>query len=188
MIASVKKKITRWQNTVDKKLVEILEVEAIPKVIELVMEDYRANLFGIAKSKSLLAPEKFEDEFRRRLEGFDFIDKGTPDMVSFDFSGELESIQTILEGISGKYVEVERKDYTKATKKQTYRGEYKNVYLMRYTVEVRKWEKILDKKFDVYPFSNISSIDIFGRAEKFVTDNFDNWIDEAIEKSEKGFK
>jgi len=188
----IKKKITGWRNVIAKKLVEILEDKAIPKAIELIVEDYRFNLNDVVKPKSLLAPERFEDEFRKRLERFEFISKHEngikityPDMENFDFSNELDTIRNILEGIAGHYVEVSRKDYAKATKRQTYRGEYRDVYLIRYTPLVRKWEEILDKKFDVYPFSNIPPIDIFGRAEDFIEKNLDNWIDEAVSIAEK---
>ena len=161
----------------------------------MIIEDYDFNLNDIANPKSKLAPENFESEFIRRLEDFNFIEeteKGIrvvcPNIDNFDFRGELRTIENILEGIAGVYVEVEREDYVKATKKQTYQGRSDEVFLVRYTGEVRKWEKILDKKFERYPFSNTPPVDIFNRADRYIDDNLDGLINDAINKSKRGFK
>ena len=190
MYEEIKKKIKKWDKTINSKLIDILEKEAIPMAKELIIDDYGFNLNDIANPKSKLAPERFEDEFIGRLERFKFIEeteKGIkiicPDINNFDFRGELKTIKTILEGIAGTYVEIEREDYIKASKKQTYQGRADEVFLVRYTGEVRKWEKILDKKFERYPFSNTAPIDIFGRACQYIGDNLDRWIDNAIDKS-----
>jgi len=192
----LKKKIKNWTKDIDSNLVSILEREAIPTARELVMEDYGFNLNDVANPKSKLAPEKFEGEFRRRLEDFEYIGKTTrggvkiicPDMENFDFRGSLKTIENILEGMAGNYVEVERTDYVQATKKETYQGRRDEVFLVRYTAEVRKWEKMLDKKFEPYAFSNVAPIDIFTRSSKYIEDNLDEWIDDAIDKSKRGIK
>lgn len=196
MYKELKKKIKNWTKDIDSNLVSILEREAIPTARELVMEDYGFNLNDVANPKSKLAPEKFEGEFRRRLEDFEYIGKTTrggvkiicPDMENFDFRGSLKTIENILEGMAGNYVEVERTDYVQATKKETYQGRRDEVFLVRYTAEVRKWEKMLDKKFEPYAFSNVAPIDIFTRSSKYIEDNLDEWIDDAIDKSKRGIK
>lgn len=186
------RKIEAWQKVIDNNLSDILNREVVPKIIDLVMEDYSFLLNGVADPKSKLAPELYEGEFRSRLEDFRFVEVTidgvsitNPSMKNFDFSHELDVIENILEGVVGIYVEVSREDYIEATKMQTYRGEYKEVYLIKYTPTVKRWEINLDKKFDRYPFSNTPPIDIFGRANVFVEKNLDGWINNAIDKSEK---
>jgi len=192
----IKKKIKNWTKDINDNLVDILEREAIPVAREIIMEDYDFNLKDVANPKSKLAPERFEDEFRNRLYDFEYIGKTTrggikvicPDISNFDFRGSLRTIENILEGIVGIYVEVERIEYVKATKKQTYRGRRDEMFLIKYSAEVRKWEKILDRKFERYPFSNFPPVDIFTRSCKYVEENLDKWIDDAIDKSKRGIK
>lgn len=192
MATIIKKEIKKWTEDIRKNLVVILMETAVPRLKELILEDYDFNLNDIANPNSKLAPENYLDEFSKRLDGFEYIDpefKGfrfiTPDMHNFDFAGELETIESILEGIVGRYVEVEHEDYVKATNKKTYRGERKEVYLVKYTRHVRDWEKDIDKKFEEYAFSNAPPIDIFSRANEFVEENMDDWITESINKFKK---
>jgi len=192
----IEKKIKNWTKDINNNLIEILEREAIPAAKGIIMEDYDFNLNDVANPKSKLAPERFIDEFTRRLDDFEYIGKTSrggvkivcPDMENFDFRGSLKTIENILEGMAGNYVEVERADYVQASKKETYQGRRDEVFLVRYTAEVRKWEKILDKKFEPYAFSNVAPIDIFTRSSKYIEDNLDEWIDDAINKSKRGIK
>jgi len=195
MAIIIKKEIKKWTDDIRKNLVVILMQTAVSKLKEIILEDYDFNLNNVANPKSNLAPENYLDEFSNRLDNFEYIDpefKGfkfiTPDMHNFDFSGELETIESILEGIVGRYVEVKYEDYVKATNKKTYRGEHKEVYLIKYDRSVRDWEKDLDKKFEDYAFSNTPPIDIFGRANEFVEENMDGWVIEAINKFKKRVK
>jgi hypothetical protein len=190
-----KKKTIRWGRELRSKLVDILEEDAIPRIKDIIMEDYDFNLNDIANPKSKLAPDNYAGEFLKRLDDFDYIDltaKGvrltTPDMENFDFRDGLEPVETILEGMIGRYVEVEHDDYQRVTGRSTYRGKRMDVYLIKYTNEVRDWEKDLDKKFEEYAFSNSPPIDIFERAEIFVNENMEKWIDDAIKKSQKEFE
>lgn len=188
-------KMGDWSNIINRNLVEILNKDIIPEVINIIMEDYAFSLNGVSDIKSKTAPEWYEDEFRDRLQKFKFVaitadgvKITNPDMKNFDFNDGLETVENILEGIVGRYVEISREDYIKVTKMQTYRGEYKDVYLIKYSPLVKKWEGILDKKLDIYPFSNTPPIDIFSRAEDFVEQGLDYWISVAIDKSEKELK
>lgn len=193
MDKEIKKKIKNWTKEINNSLIDILERDAIPTAREIVMGDYGFNLNDVANPKSKLAPEGFEDEFRGRLYEFEYIGKTPrgglkvicPDMNNFDFRGRLQTIENILEGIVGTYVEVNRKDYVQATKKETYQGRRDEVFLVRYTAEVRKWEKMLDKKFDPYAFSNTPPIDIFTRSCQYIEENLDGWIDDAINESKR---
>jgi len=191
----IKKIVGDSTKQLEKSLIKILEETAVPMVKEIILKDYDNLLNDVANPKSLLAPERYMDEFEKRLNQFYFVRKTakgvrfvSPDMENFNFRGILGPIETILEGLSGKYVEVELEDYRKATKKQTYRGEYRKVYLIKYSSEVKKWEKTLNKKFDEYAFSNTPPIDIFGSAEEFVKDDLDTWIEEAIIEAQREIK
>ena len=195
MASFLRKQTIKWARTLQKTLEDVLEEKAVPRLKEIILEDYDFELKDIANPKSKLAPERFQGEFSNRLDDFDYVDiefKGvkfiTPDMYNFDFRDGLEPIENILEGMVGKYVEVEHRDYVRATGRQTYRGKRSEVYLIRYTTEVRNWEKSMDKKFDPYAFSNTPPLDIFSRADQFVSDTMDMWINEAVEKSQKEFK
>jgi len=192
----IEKKIKSYNKDIFDNLTEDLRLNVIPAAREIIIEDYDFSLNDIANPKSKLAPERFMDEFRRRLDDFEYIGKTSrggvkiicPDMDNFDFRGSLQTIKNILEGIAGIYVEVERRDYVQATKKETYQGRRDEVFLVRYTAEVRKWERMLDKKFEPYAFSNTPPIDIFTRSCKYIEDNLDGWIDDAINKSTRGIK
>lgn len=190
-----KDKTEKWADKkLESEIMLVLEEEAIPRIKELILEDYDFNLNDVANPKSKLAPEKYMDEFIKRLDDFEYLDETargvvlkTPDMENFDFRDGLEPILTVLEGLAGRYVEVEQEDYKRVTGRQTYRGERKEVYLIKYNNQVRDWEKDLDKKFEEYAFSNSPPIDIFERADEFVDDNMSMWLDEAIKKSQKEF-
>jgi len=194
MSTYIKKKTYEWGRALQRVIMEILNEEAVPRVKAIILEDYDFNLKDISNPKSKLAPENYFSEFTKRLDLFDYVVKKsdgvkivTPDMDNFSFKNGLESLQTVLEGLVGRYVEVDYKDYVGATKQQTYQGKKDVVYLVKYTPEVRNWERDLKKKFEEYAFSNTPPIDIFGRADEFVSDNIDKWIDKAIEKSQKEF-
>jgi len=190
-----RKKTIEWARKLRKNIAYLLENDAVPRIKDIILEDYDFNLNDIANPKSILAPDLYYDDFSKRLDDFDYIDITsdgakimTPDMFNFNFKDGLEVVETVLEGLVGRYVEVDHEDYRRVTGRSTYRGRRQPVYLIKYTKEVRDWEKDLDKKFEEYPFSNTPPIDIFSRAEEFVEENMGRWLDEAIQKSQKEFK
>lgn len=189
--------VGKYNKALRKEIVEVFQREAVPKIVDIIMEDYNLNLNGVANPKSKLAPEYLMDEFQNRLLDFSFVVVRVekvkfvlPDIENFPFHGKLRPIQNILEGMTGRYVEVAGKDYRAATGKQTYKGKYirKDVVYLFKQREARSWEKMLKKKFDIYVFSNTPPIDIFGTAQKFVEDSMDKWIGEAIKQSQRGIK
>jgi hypothetical protein len=170
-------------------LVKLLENKIVPRVIDIIMDEYNSQLNGVVTVSSELAPEHFMSEFYDRLKSFDFVkDRGRvvtfscPDMENFDFSGDLEFIQTVLEGIVGTHVEVSSKYYNVMFASDVVDRQEttdRKPYLLMLTDEIRLWENRLGKKFRIFEFSNSSPKDIFSEAEKFVEDNLDEWIDEA---------
>jgi hypothetical protein len=61
------------------------------------------------------------------------------------------------------------------------------IYLVRYTSKIRRSERELNKKFVRYPFSNTPPIKILEEGERFVEDNMNRWIEEALEEAQKEF-
>ena len=116
-----------------------------------------------------------------------------PDMETFDFSDGLEVVETMLEGTSGTYVEINEQDYLHAfgrkpkfIKAVDDRVSSKDrVFLVRYTGNVRRAEKSLNKRFVKYPFSNSPPIDILEKGNSYVKDELDKRIDIVIQKSTK---
>lgn len=121
------------------------------------------------------------------------ITMNVPDMETFNFSNGLEIVETMLEGVAGTYVEIDEQDYlyifgkkSKFIKAVDDRVLPKDrVFLVRYTGNVRRAEKNLNKRFVKYPFSNSSPIDIVEKANTYVKGELDKCIDNIIQKSIK---
>jgi hypothetical protein len=194
------RKIEDWSDKVYiNNFIELLEKECIPRIKDIILEDYGFSLLDIADPKSRLAPERFLSEFQNRLEDFEYIrivsrsKRGVrkivfsvPDMENFDFSGKLRTIENTLEGMVGKYVEISKEDFLKATGRKHLGPD--DPFLEKRTAKVRGWEKKLDRRFPDYAFSNMSPIDIFSRAEQFYDENIDRWSEMAEKKSNKELK
>lgn len=142
----------------------------------------------------------FKDRFINTLDDFNFIENEdfivsivTPDMENFNFSG-LEILHQILEGTMGVYLEISHDDLSllniPATKEPVVIGQDR-LYLFEYSkaLESRAMD-ILSKTLTIFPFSNTPPLDkvLFGRAEDFVSKNFDAWVDVAKSKSKQLIK
>ena len=192
---AVKKTVGTLVASIEKNLGEEFEDSLGNQARKVILEDYDLMLNGVSNPKSKIAPERLMSEFADRLDDFEFVEKTgdvikitTPNMENFPFYGKIRPLENILEGLAGKYVEVDGRDYRRASGKLTYRGRHIRTdvtYLFKYNKEVVEWERALSKRFDIYPFSNTPPIDIFGRADIFIEDNLDKFIDDVIEKSEK---
>ena len=174
---------------------------ALNEIKQIIIEEYDDKLMGAtAHSKSLIDYNMYREEFISRLNDFQFIKENgnvitldIPDIETFDFSDGLEIVQTIMEGLSGVYVEVNEKEYSyifgrkprlvEAVDKRV--SPKDRVFLVRYTGSVRNTEKELSKHFVRYPFSNTPPIDILEAGNLFVNDNLNVWVNNAIERSNK---
>lgn len=174
---------------------------AIDEIKQVIIEEYDDKLMGsTVNSKSLIDYNMYREEFISRLDGFQFIKENgniitldVPDIETFDFSDGLEIVQTMMEGLSGVYVEVNEKEYSyifggkprlaEAVDKRV--SPKDRVFLVRYTGRVRTTEKGLSKRFVRYPFSNTPPIDILEAGNLFVNSNLNVWINNAIERSNK---
>ena len=173
----------------------------IDEIKNVIIEEYDDKLMkSTINRRSLIDYSMYRDEFISRLDDFQFIKESeniitldVPDIETFDFSDGLEIVQTMMEGLSGAYVEVNEKEYSHIFGKKPRLSEAidkrvspkDRVFLVRYTGNVRGAEKDLNKRFVKYPFSNTPPIDILEVGNLFVNDNLDKWINNAIEKSNK---
>jgi len=168
-------------------------------VREIILETYNDELLAAKVPKESKAnPAYLYDEFLSRLNSFEMLDKSgdkfefiVPDVTTFDFSGELSILKTILEGTVGVYVEVTDEQYVEMYHKRPvnlllgYKGHVakENVYLVRYTPDVRKREKDSNIKLVRFPFSNTPPIGLFEPANEYVENNLSKVIHEAIDKA-----
>lgn len=174
------------------------------EIIEFLMRSYDVNLIGVVTDrKSKTDPALYRDEFYNRLKEFDFVivkngqvTLRVPDMENFDWRGRLEVVQTILEGVSGKYYEVTADDYRNAMGKLPVSKKpldksvplKDKLYLVRSGDTLRRTlEKRLDKGLVLYPFSNTHGLDreLFDEAEKFVDSELPDIINTALKKALK---
>lgn len=197
VVKTVSKKV---DSALKKNLNDTL-INAIEEIKQIIIEEYDEELMSAKKDRrSKIDYDKYRNEFISRLENFQFIkDNGNgivldiPDMETFDFSDGLEIVQTMMEGLSGIYVEVNEKEYsyifgrkpklTDAIDKSV--ASKDRVFLIRYIGNVRNAEKDLNKRFVRYPFSNIPPIDVLEAGDIFVRDNLDEWVNNSIGRANK---
>ncbi len=172
----------------------------VPKIKDIIMKDYDDLSNLVIDSRSKTNPTLFRDDFVSNLDSFLYIEdiKDTmnlhvPDMETFDFSGKLKIIQTILEGVAGVYVEISLEDYIKIFNRGISNVDFihgqdslkDSVFLVRYNDDIKTIESKLKTPFVIFPFSNMSSSDILEKAEKFVNANIDQWVEESVEEATK---
>jgi len=167
----------------------------------VLIEKYESELVGVVTDRnSKTNPDLYKDDFIDRLNKFTYVEADynhvkliVPDMENFDFSGRLEVIESIMEGLAGLYVEMNGDDYKSVFNKapintkpfDDYISPKDRVYLVRYSNRIRSFEKKLKKRFVKYPFSNTPPIDILSEGEVFVSNNLDSWVDDVVSSSEK---
>ena len=175
--------------------------KSLDEIKQVIIEEYDDKLTGsTVNSKSLIDYNMYREEFISRLDEFQFIKENgniitldVPDIETFDFSDGLEIVKTMMEGLSGVYVEVNEKEYSHIFGRKPRIAEAVDgrvapkdrVFLVRYTGRVRSAEKGGSKQFVRYPFSNTPPIDVLEAGSLFVNDNLNVWINNAIERSNK---
>lgn len=183
-------------------LIAAFKNEIVPIIISTIQDDYSFMLMDIVIDKrSRVHPEQYRDEFNYRLDNFEFIKLYdmkiiliVPDVEIFDFSGQLKILHTIIEGISGIYIEVDTNEYIEIFGSIPMDDEYMDnfnvddLYLVQYSPFIMRREKELSKKFVRCSFSNSPPLDIFKRANEMIDNDLDTWIDETISKIKFKFK
>ncbi len=178
------------------------------EIVAAVMMAYDTELVVLdRKSKTNPQEAKYREEFEKRLNEFEYVEKEqtkivfkVPDMDNFDFSGNtMRVIEQILEGTAGIYVEVSADDYEKMFGKKVLTREPLDtsvpkkelVYLMRYSNRIRVAERNTFGRVGYltrYPFSNVPPIPILEEADKVINTNLEKWIDSAVNTATRKFK
>lgn len=186
----------------------ILQLEKVSlEVIDYIMRLYDDELVAVVTDRNSRAnPLYHRDEFLEKLNEFNFIEVLEnvvqfiiPSMDNFQFSGRLGMIKNIMEGTSGVYVEIDGEQYerlfpdkkpsiTVALDKSV--AKKNMIYLIRYTSSLDKMWKVAfpNEKMIRFPFSNTPPFRIFDDTNKFIDDNLDKWIDEAVDNTTKTFE
>lgn len=201
--AALKNRVSRDLDALVKKRLKMKFEQAAKQVQEAILEEYDEELVDVVTDReSRTNPNFYRDDFIQRLENFSYIeDSGNtvtlnvPDMENFDFSGRLKVLETIMEGLIGNYVEVDEEQYKQIFNKKPINEEpiddyvppKERIYLVKYTAKIKQAEKDLQISFARYPFSNTPPINILDEGERFVNDNMDRWIKEALEEAQKEF-
>jgi len=173
------------------------------EVREVIIAEYDEELVDVVTDrKSKTNPNLYRDEFIERLESYtyvkysgDVVTLSVPDMETFDFSGRLRVIESIMRGLTGIYVEINEEDYIKVFGKRpvnqepidNYVSPKDRIYLVKHTGKIKRSERELKKKFVRYPFSNTAPIEILEEGQKFVDENINMWTEEAITEAQKVF-
>ena len=188
---------------VKKELISTFD-RTIPFIKQTIMQMYDDTLMGVVTDrKSKTNPLFYRDEFEDRLNNFSYVNTigstvtiSVPDMDTFDFSGRLEVLKTIMEGTVGVYVEISALDFEQIFNKRPinidpvdeYVPKKDIIYIIKYSSKVRRAENtILNKKLVRYPFSNSPPIDILQAGQDYVDENVDSWINDSIQQSEDIF-
>lgn len=196
-------KLSKGMTTVVQQKLYSTFMGAVEEIKGAIISEYDEELVDVVTDRnSKTNPNLYREDFIERLNQFEYIESTggslsllVPDMETFDFSGRLRVIESIMEGMAGIHVEVNEEDYKAVFGKRPvnedplddYVPPKERIYLVRYTSKIRQSEKDLNKKFVRYPFSNTPPIKILEQGERFVDDNMNRWIEEALEEAQKEF-
>jgi len=188
-------------------------LDKLDDLIDSYMDTYDEELASVITDKESLAnPDYFYDDYKEALEDFDYVEEENDGLIiripsedTFDFGGRLNFIALLVHGTAGKYLElpeaehdqlVNSKDLDKNLRKSIRRlppffdsntPKELRFYLLQTTRGglYKTVENILGRKLVVFPFSNTSSIDLFGPSIKFFEENIYNMFEEAIDNTNK---
>ena len=104
------------KSLIEREFLLLLDSTIKPAVIDLISNDYNSMLNSVVfNNRSKLNPKFLQGSFIGRLTDFNFIENTKlglklhiPDIELFDFSGGLELLQMIIEGLAPtEYVEID---------------------------------------------------------------------------------
>lgn len=179
-------------------------IKEVDNIKNKIAEDFKDKLLFIDTSKSSINFEKLFEEFKSRLDVFkyiiveeDEIKLNIPDTDKFDFSGKLELLRLIAEGVVGDYYELPVDKYTEllssklsSTLKNTLQQlstfkegsveDYGFIFVPANTKFIQIIQNVSQYKLSKFPFSNSEPIDVFYPGIKYVKDNIEDWISTAV--------
>jgi len=181
MISFFYRSVDKLELLIKDELNTVLGEKAVPLIKQMLLESYEVNLEGVVDSEyDFIRPEFYRQFFEERLEGFEYIvDNGDyltlrcPDEENFDFSGDLSFINTILNGIVGNYYKVHLSEL----------GIYDedDVFIISEDSDLLGGLDLTN--LSLFEFSNSEPIDLFSETDEFVSENIDDWIEEANSKA-----
>lgn len=200
---SVRKKVEKYADLINEILMEDLEEDYIPIIIEMIMRDYDIELTGrVTDRSSRTNPIYYREEFEQALWDYDWITEGlrkftfsVPETNTFNWNqGRLRIIENIVDGTIGNYYEVDEQQYIRLYGKRPIVQPFdkavpikERIYLLRQNTNFfQRWRENFPKENPVkFPFSNTPPINIFETADRYVGENLNSWIDTATEKATK---
>ncbi len=171
--------------------------KAVEQIKKVIISEYDELITVVEDPNSKANPILYREDFIKRLDAFSYIENNgesvsisIPDMETFDFSGKLKIIETIINGISGTYVEMSAKEFRSIFKRTPFIPDSKDsenlaeedIYLVRYNNNIQNIEKHMRKNFVKYPFSNMPPFNILEKGEAFVDSNMEKWIENSLEE------
>lgn len=182
-------------NNITSGLLSFFSTTVRATVLEYVEDYYESVLSNKPHdNRCKVTPEAFKELFMTKLGKLDYakvhgsqVVLDIPDMESFDFSGGLEGLQTILEGTVGKYVEITAKEFSYIYGEdhpnvQNFEDLNNMVFLVEHTDLIKAKEKhVLKYDLPEYMFSDTPPFNLFESLDSFVEDNMDTWIDTAVD-------
>lgn len=185
----IKKVGTVSQDIIIDTVIEYL-LEAAEKIKDIIKDNYYEISMKTVVENSQSNLSLYKNLFDSRVDNFKYViqsDKGkvklvTPSMDNFNFM-DLEVLQSIFEGIAGRYVELSESEYNIINRMDNKVSPKKKTYLLRETQEIVDIEdSIFKRKLTRFPFSNKPPlhIEIFGIASEYVKSNIDVWLADAV--------
>ncbi len=210
-------KIDKLAKDLAKKLsfaIPIATESLIDDLKEVYLDSYEEELTGIVNDKNSLAnPDFFYEDYEEALDNFIYLKKiGTlnpiieiPTEDTFNFEGRLGFLKLLVNGVSGKYIELPQVDYDMLKSSKNVDDRIKRMLsnlpeffdsstpkeLRFYLIGTRNSlyktvQSILGKKLVLFPFSNSPPIPLFDEGIKFFESRrtgLDETISEVIHDS-----
>jgi len=198
MISDKIQKTSRIASEVMMDTLEEYFLATAEKIKDIIKDNYNQVAAQTIVENSQSNLSLYKNLFETRVDNFQYVVKHgtdqiklvTPGMDTFNFM-DLEMVQTAMEGIAGKYVEISESEYDIINKIENKVSPKKKTYLIRETQEVIDIsESILKKKLTKFPFSNKPPLhrEIFDKADDVVEQNMEGWIEEAVSVGKKRIK
>ncbi len=189
--------------------------EYLPELKDVYLNTYHSKLDDVVTdSNSLANPDYFYEDYATALDNFDyFYDESEdaddsfrikiPTEDTFPFSGRLNFIHILINGIIGDYYELSQEDYNTLinsnisddVKSSLYElseffddatSEDLRFYLISSLDSLYKTvQSMLNKDLTLFPFSNSPPIDLFEDGVDAFNDHFDSLVNAAINTSIK---
>ena len=188
----------------------------VDNLVKIYLTTYNDVLTDLnVDANSLAQPSFFIEEYKYRLETFDylnilgnaFIKIKIPDEVSFDFSGRLQFLLLLSNGVIGTYYELSKKDYNELLLRRDLSKKILDIlynlpgilseessedldfYLLDANYNMHDiFQNILKKTLVIFPFSNTEPIDFFSASVDYYNKHKDSLTAKIVEQAILDFK